>query len=62
MAAGGEALDALWARLAEATAQAGPQRELFLAKLALLLARELDDPARVEAAIAVALQDLTAAN
>jgi len=58
MAASGEALDALWAALAEATAAAGARRELFLAKLALALAREVDDPAKVAAAIAVALRDL----
>lgn len=56
-AATGEELDALWAALAEAAVQAGKRREVFLAKLVLLLARE-HDPARVEAAIAVALQDL----
>lgn len=59
MAAEGEALEALWERLAEAVTAAGKERErLFLAKLALLLARELDDPARVEALIATALADL----
>ncbi|WP_135467321.1 DUF2783 domain-containing protein [Crenalkalicoccus roseus] len=59
MAAQGEALEALWERLAEAVAAAGPERErLFLAKLALLLAREVDDAERVAALIAAALADL----
>jgi hypothetical protein len=51
-------LEALWERLAEAVDAAGPRHEaLFLAKLALLLGRELDLP-RVEALIATALRDL----
>jgi hypothetical protein len=59
MAAEGEALEALWERLAEAVAAAGPERErLFLAKLALLLAREVGDAGRVMALIAAALADL----
>ena len=52
-------LEALWEQLAEAITAAGPEREaLFLAKLALLLGRELDDPPRLAASIRVALQDL----
>lgn len=54
-----EALEALWERLAEAITAAGPEREaLFLAKLALLLGRELGDLPRAEALIAAALRDL----
>lgn len=54
-----EALERLWERLAEAIAAAGPEREaLFLAKLALLLGRELGDADRAEALIATALRDL----
>ena len=54
-----EALERLWERLAEAITAAGPEREaLFLAKLALLLGREIDDAARTEALIALALRDL----
>ena len=46
--------------LAQAAAAAGgAERErLFLAKLALLLARELDDPARLAALVETALRDL----
>jgi hypothetical protein len=52
-------LEALWEQLAEAITAVGPEREaLFLAKLALLLGRELDDPTRVAASIGVALRDL----
>ena len=54
-----EALEGLWERLAEAITAAGPEREaLFLAKLALLLGRELGDAARTETLIALALRDL----
>ncbi|WP_043364740.1 hypothetical protein [Belnapia sp. F-4-1] len=54
-----EMAERLWEQLAEAIAAAGPEREaLFLAKLALLLGRELGDTARVAAAIGVALRDL----
>ncbi|WP_222440506.1 hypothetical protein [Siccirubricoccus deserti] len=52
-------IEALWAALAEAVDQAGPEREaLFLAKLALLLGREVGDLDRVRALLAVALRDL----
>ena len=44
--------------LAEAVARAGDQSERMLAKLALLLANELGDRARVSALIDAALQDL----
>ena len=54
-----EPLERLWEGLAEAIAAAGPEREaLFLAKLALLLGRELGNPDRAEALIAAALRDL----
>ncbi len=59
MAANQEMLEALWERLAEAVTTAGPEREaLFLAKLALLLGREIGDMPRIEALIATALRDL----
>ncbi len=59
-AATDEQLETLWERLAEAVDRAGPQRErLFLAKFALLAARALADPGRVEQLIASALEDLT---
>jgi hypothetical protein len=52
-------LDAAWERLAEAVTAAGEGRErLFLAKLALLMAREIADPPRLEALVAEALRDL----
>ncbi len=54
-------LAVLWEALSQALAQAGPdpdRERLFLAKLALLLAREIDDPDRVAALAAVALRDL----
>ena len=52
-------LDAMWERLAEAVTAAGPAQEtLLLAKLALLLGREVGNLARVEALIALALRDL----
>lgn len=52
-------LDAMWERLAEAVTAAGDGREaLFLAKLALLLGREVGDLARVEALIVTAMRDL----
>jgi hypothetical protein len=54
-----EMVERLWEQLAEAIAAAGPEREaLFLAKLALLLGREIGDAERVAAAIGVALRDL----
>lgn len=53
-----ETLEALWEKLAQAIDAAGPEQEvLFLAKLALLLGRELQD-ARVDELIAQALADL----
>jgi hypothetical protein len=54
------ALDAVWERLAEAVTSVGaPEKEaLLLAKLALLMAREIGDPARIEALIAEARMDL----
>ena len=56
-----EKLEILWERLAEAVTAAGPGREgLFLAKLALLLGREIGNLAQVEELIAVALEDLPA--
>ena len=55
-----DALEAVWERLAEAIEQAGPDRDrLMLGKLALLLAVELGDAARIDALIATALEDLT---
>jgi hypothetical protein len=52
-------IEALWEALAEAVDQAGPEREaLFLAKLALLLGREVGDLDRVRALLQVALRDL----
>ena len=59
MAADAETLETLWEGLAEAITAAGPEREaLFLAKLALLLGREIGDTRRIEALIATALRDL----
>jgi hypothetical protein len=52
-------LEALWERLARAVDEAGDRRELFLAKLALLLAERLGDRAAAEAAIETALRDLS---
>jgi hypothetical protein len=50
--------EALWEALAEAITAAGEAREaLFLAKLALLLGRELP-PERTRTLIALALRDL----
>jgi hypothetical protein len=52
-------IEALWEALAEAVDEVGPEREtLFLAKLALLLGREVGDLGRVRALLAVALRDL----
>jgi hypothetical protein len=54
-----EMTERLCEQLAEAIAAAGPEREaLLLAKLALLLGREVGDAERVAAAIGVALRDL----
>lgn len=52
-------LETVYERLAETIDAVGPDREtLLLAKLALLLARELDDPDRVIGLVAEAAQDL----
>ena len=52
-------LETVWERLAEAIDRAGPDREqLFLAKLAILLADALGDRGQVEALMATALEDL----
>jgi hypothetical protein len=54
-----EQLERLWFALSEAIAAVGPEREaVFLAKLALLLAHDLDDPDRVAALIEDAKQNL----
>lgn len=57
----GEALDRLWDALAQGLAAVGedPARQrLYLAKLVLLLARELDDAEKVRALAAIAARDL----
>lgn len=52
-------LEAVYDLLAEAIGRAGEaRRDLFLAKLALVLANLLGDRAQVEAAVAAALRDL----
>ena len=51
-------LEQVYDDLAEAADRAGDRRELFLAKLALLLAHELGDRSRVAALIDTALADL----
>lgn len=52
-------LEDFYAAVAEAIDVAGPTREaLMLSKLALLLAHELQDPARATALVAEALHDL----
>jgi hypothetical protein len=52
-------IEALWEALAEAVDKVGPEQEaLFLAKLALLLGREVGDLDRVRELLAVALRDL----
>ena len=54
-----EALESLWRRLAEAVDRAGPVRDrVMLAKLALLLAEEIGDPALVERLIDAAGEEL----
>lgn len=53
-----EGLEESWEGLAQALDAAGPRSELFLAKLALLLAEALGDPARVRQLTATALEDL----
>lgn len=55
-----EDLENIWERLAEAIDRAGAEREvLFLSKLALLLANDLRNPARVNELIETALRNLT---
>lgn len=50
-----EQLDAVYTATCRALTGAGPERgEVFLARLALLLMHEVDDPARIERAIAAA--------
>ena len=52
-------LENFYDALAEAVDLATPEKsELFLAKLALLLARQVGDPAALEGAIRTALHDL----
>lgn len=52
-------LEIVYERLAGAVDEAGEDKAaLFLAKLALLLARELGDPAKAVAAIETSLKDL----
>lgn len=59
MALAPEALEALWRKLAEAVDRAGPTADrLMLAKLALLLAEEIGDPAVVARLIDAATADL----
>lgn len=54
-----EARDRLYAELARAITDAGPEREpLFLARLALLLFETVADEARCRQAIADALEEL----
>ena len=54
-----EALEDYWEVLAEGVDRAGPAKtELFLAKLALLLGRELGDLPTCRSAVETALQDL----
>ena len=51
-------LERVYDDLAEAVDRAGDRRELFLAKLALLLAHELGDADRLAALITTAQADL----
>jgi hypothetical protein len=51
-------LERLWTQLAEAIDVAGARREMFLAKLALLLANELGDGPTAERLVKAALEDL----
>ena len=54
-----DARDRLYAGLARAITEAGPQREsLFLARLALLLFEAVGDEARCQQAVADALDEL----
>jgi hypothetical protein len=56
---GNAELEAVYDLLSEAIDRAGEaRRDLFLAKLALVLANLLGDTARVEAAVEAALRDL----
>ena len=55
-----EGLEAVWSEIAVAIdGVPRDRRELFLAKLALALARELDDPRTVTAAIELAARALS---
>ncbi len=55
-----EALETWWEELAAGMDQAGPEHEaLFLAKLALLLGREVGDAETCRRLLATALEDLT---
>jgi len=51
-------LEAVYDLIATGLDGAGDKRELFLAKLALLLANQLADMARVQSCIEAALRDL----
>ncbi len=51
-------LERVYDLIAAASDRAGPQRELFLAKLALVLADQLADVSRVAFGIEVTLRDL----
>ena len=53
------ALETIYERLADAIDAAGPAKaQVFLAKLALMLAREIENPQTVLAAIEACLKDL----
>ena len=55
-------LDEVYTETCNAVTAAGEANsELFLARLTLLLMKELDDPARIRAAITAAREDLPAA-
>lgn len=58
MAHGSTDLEMLYDTIATAIDNADASRELFLAKLALLLAHEVNDTARVSALCDAALKDL----
>jgi hypothetical protein len=59
MAATFTALETIYERLAVAIDAAGPDKsQVFLAKLALMLSREIEDPKTVMAAIDACLKDL----
>ncbi len=54
-----EGLEAFYEALAQAIDRAGPnQRDLFLTRLALLLANEIEDPQKALAAIDAGLNNL----